>query len=90
MTDKEFDEQNKFFGHIEGNGCTLPWGHDEPCEEPKCETNLEFMEDFGAVQSDTHAWKETETFPATVQILKCSKCGEESSAWKRGSTPSTV
>lgn len=37
----------------------------------------------GVALGDTHEWVEKETFLATLQVIKCEKCGKESISWQR-------
>lgn len=53
----------------------------------ECSENLpEFieMEGFtGIAYGNTHEFEEKETFLATLEVLKCKKCGRESISWER-------
>ena len=37
----------------------------------------------GVAHGDSHDWEEKETFLASLQVIKCKKCGRESISWER-------
>ena len=52
-----------------------------------CKEHIEWMDEFGVVQTDEHDWVETED-NETRQVLKCAKCKKESIATKPPTTKS--
>jgi len=60
-------------------------------EEKSCQEDLPQFVDVegftGVAYGNTHDFEEKETFLATLEVIKCKKCGAESISWERKHKP---